>query len=71
MYFLQQRKKLDFSQTLIQSMMEHVPRNGVPTFQQKERNGTLAKERNEERNIFPAFGGMRGTGDFWGILYKN
>ena len=31
----------------------------VPSFQQKEQNGAIAKERNEERNGVPAFGGFR------------
>ena len=38
-----------------QSMTERVPGNGVPTFCKKERNGTMAKERNEERNAVPSF----------------
>ena len=45
-------------------MKERVPRNGVPTFGKKERNGAITKERNEERNGVPGFGGTRGTGNF-------
>ena len=36
-------------------MTERVPRNGVPTFCKKERNGTMAKERNKERNAVSSF----------------
>ena len=55
----------------IQSMTERVPRNGVPTFYQKERNGAIRKERNEERNGVPAFGGTRGKTIFLENLCIN
>ena len=51
-------------------MTERVPRNGVPTFCQKERNGTIKNERNEERNGVPAIGGTRERGIFLEILGK-
>ena len=44
--------------TAKQSMTERVPKNGVPTF--------CPKERNEERNGVPAFGGMIERGIFSG-----
>ena len=35
----------------------------VPSFGKKERNGAITKERNEERNGVPGFGGTRGAGN--------
>ena len=52
----------------IQSMKERVPRNGVPNFGQKERNGPIVKERNGERNGVPNFKEREERGKFGKFL---